>query len=73
MGLILPPVVSDVLKPEYTHKVRLWEGTLNHLSKYLVNQAGLPTEGLYADFVNDVYLHNGIFISFNDLFTFSGR
>ena len=27
MGLILSPVVSDALKPEYTHKVNLWVGT----------------------------------------------
>ena len=27
MGLVLPPVVSDALKPEYTHKVNLWVGT----------------------------------------------
>ena len=27
MGLILPPVVSDVLKPEYSRKVSLWVGT----------------------------------------------
>ena len=27
MGLILDPVVSDALKPEYTHKVNLWVGT----------------------------------------------
>ena len=27
MGLVLPPVVTDALKPEYIQRVNLWVGT----------------------------------------------